>query len=110
MAVPGQVDLTVEIMGREFKVACPADEEAALLASVTYLNDRMEQMRESGKVIGNERIALMMALQLAHESRMQALAAQVPAQPVADEKRIRGRLKAMQQQIDLAMQEDPEQP
>jgi cell division protein ZapA len=109
MAVPGQVDLTVELMGREFRIACPEDEEPALLASVAYLNDRMEQMRESGKIIGNERIALMTALQLAHESRMQALAAQTPAQPATDEKRIRGRLKAMQQQIDLAMQEDPEQ-
>lgn len=105
MAVPEQVDLTVEIMGREFRVACPADEEAALLASVDYLNDRMEQVRESGKLIGNERIAIMTALQIAHESRMQALAAQAP---VASDKQLRERFQAMQQQIDLAMQEDPE--
>lgn len=105
MAVTEQVDLTVEIMGREFRVACPVDEEAALLASVAYLNDRMEQIRESGKVIGNERIALMTALQIAHESRMHALAAQAPA---VSEKQLRERFQAMQQQIDLAMQEDAE--
>ena len=59
--------LQVTIMGREFRVACPEEEQAGLLEAVDYLNRKMLEIRDSGKVIGLERIAIMAALNIAHE-------------------------------------------
>ena len=55
------------IMGREFRVACPEEEQAGLLEAVDYLNRKMLDIRDGGKVIGLERIAIMAALNIAHE-------------------------------------------
>lgn len=54
-------------MGREFRVGAPAGEERQLLASVDLLNQKMKEIRDTGKVVGNERIAIMAALNLAHD-------------------------------------------
>ena len=59
--------LQISIMGREFRVACPEEEQAGLLEAVDYLNKKMLDIRDSGKVIGLERIAIMAALNIAHE-------------------------------------------
>ena len=59
--------LQIAIMGREFRVACPEDEQAGLLEAVDYLNRKMLEIRDGGKVIGLERIAIMAALNIAHE-------------------------------------------
>ncbi len=48
-------------------MACPEGEEKQLQASVEYLNRRMKELRDTGKVTGNERIAIMAALNIAHE-------------------------------------------
>ena len=59
--------LQISVMGREFRVACPEDEEKGLLEAVDYLNKKMDEIRENGKVVGLERIAIMAALNIAHE-------------------------------------------
>ena len=59
--------LQITIMGRDFRVACPAEEQSGLLEAVDYLNQKMLDIRDAGKVIGLERIAIMAALNIAHE-------------------------------------------
>lgn len=59
--------MNVSIMGREFRVACPDDEREELLQSVSYLDKKMREIRDSGKVVGSERIAIMAALNITHE-------------------------------------------
>lgn len=59
--------LQVNVMGREFRVACPENEQKELLEAVDYLNKKMDEIRDGGKVIGVERIAIMAALNIAHE-------------------------------------------
>ena len=59
--------VTINVMGREFRVAAPGGEERQLAASVEYLNKKMREIRDTGKVVGNERIAIMTALNIAHE-------------------------------------------
>ena len=59
--------LQINIMGREFRVACPEHEQKGLLEAVDYLNRKMDEIRDHGKVIGLERIAIMAALNIAHE-------------------------------------------
>jgi len=59
--------LQINVMGREFRVACPENEQKELLEAVDYLNRKMDEIRDHGKVIGVERIAIMAALNIAHE-------------------------------------------
>ena len=59
--------LQVHVMGREFRVACPENEQKELLEAVDYLNKKMDEIRDGGKVVGVERIAIMAALNIAHE-------------------------------------------
>ena len=59
--------LDVNIMGREFRIACREEEQHELLKAVDYLNNKMREIRDAGKVIGVERVAIMAALNIAHE-------------------------------------------
>lgn len=59
--------VTVTILGKEFMVACPEDERAALVAAAGYLDKKMHEIQASGKVIGTERTAIMASLNIAHE-------------------------------------------
>lgn len=61
------VSLDVAIMGREFRVACPESERESLLQAVSFLDKRMREIRDGGKVIGIERIAIMAALNITHD-------------------------------------------
>ncbi|HXF17801.1 MAG TPA: cell division protein ZapA [Burkholderiales bacterium] len=59
--------LDVNIMGREFRIACQEDEQKDLLKAIEYLNIKMREIRDAGKVIGVERVAIMAALNITHE-------------------------------------------
>ena len=59
--------VTVRILEKEYNVACPAAEKPALLASAELLNHKMREIRDSGKVVGLDRVAVMAALNLANE-------------------------------------------
>ena len=59
--------LDVNIMGREFRIACREEEQKDLQKAVEYLNAKMREIRDGGKVIGVERIAIMAALNITHE-------------------------------------------
>ena len=91
--------LQVTIMGREFRVACPDEEQAGLLEAVDYLNKKMIEIRDAGKVIGIERIAIMAALNIAHEF--------LTAKPggAFDIAEIKRRMNRMETVIDQAMSE-----
>lgn len=61
------VPVTLHILNKEYKIACPVDEQDELLASAQLLDKQMRELRDSGKVIGPDRIAVIAALNLAHE-------------------------------------------
>lgn len=61
--------LTVSILDKDYQIACPADQQAELLDSARYLDAQMRKIRGNGKVVGLERIAVMAALNIAHELR-----------------------------------------
>ena len=91
--------LQITIMGREFRVACPEEEQAGLLEAVDYLNKKMLEIRDAGKVIGLERIAIMAALNIAHEFLSTRVGG---AFDMAEMKR---RMNRMETVIDQAMSE-----
>ena len=88
--------LQINVMGREFRVACPEEEQKGLLEAVDYLNKKMNEIRDNGKVIGLERIAIMAALNIAHE----LLATKVGGFDIAQLKR---RMENMETMLDQAM-------
>ena len=94
MSVIKTVD--VSIMGREFTVSCTDEERQGLLDAVNYLDKKMHDIRDSGKVIGVERIAIMAALNLSHE----VLNTKVGSVDIGDYKR---RINTMQNRIDEAL-------
>lgn len=59
--------VTVSILGKEYQVACPENEQAALIASAQMVHLNMDKIRNTGKIVGLDRIAVMAALNLAHE-------------------------------------------
>jgi len=59
--------VTVRLLDKEYQVACPEDEREALIESADLLNRKMKEIRDSGKVVGVDRIAVMAALNLSHE-------------------------------------------
>jgi cell division protein ZapA len=62
--------VSVRILEKEYHVACPAEERAALLDSAEYLNRKMREIRDSGKVVGLDRIAVMAALNITNDLLM----------------------------------------
>jgi len=62
-----QSTLTVNILDREFRVNCPKSEQQHLINSASSLDKRMREIRDTGRVIGVDRIAIMAALNLSSE-------------------------------------------
>ena len=59
--------VAVKLLDKEYTISSPDAAEAELLASADYLNQKMQDIRGSGKIIGLERIAVMAALNMSHE-------------------------------------------
>ncbi|HZV98883.1 MAG TPA: cell division protein ZapA [Methylophilaceae bacterium] len=90
--------IDVNIMGRDFRVSCTDDEREGLMTAVNYLDKKMREIRDTGKVIGVERIAIMAALNMAHE----LLTSRSGGFDIGEFKR---RIISMQEQIDEAVAE-----
>lgn len=60
-------NIDVVILDRKYRVACPDDERENLMASVAYLDQKMREIKDAGKIAGADRIAVMAALNIAHE-------------------------------------------
>ncbi|MEE3197059.1 MAG: cell division protein ZapA [Pseudomonadota bacterium] len=89
--------VTVRILEKEYQIACPAGEKANLVASAELLNSKMREIRDSGKVVGLDRVAVMAALNLADEL----------LKTQGQDEKLRNivglRIKAMRDQLDSAL-------
>ena len=81
--------VTVKILDKEYQVACPEDQEAELAVSAKYLDKQMRSIRDSGKVIGLERIAVMAALNISYELLQASEQTEASADTPADESVVR---------------------
>ncbi|MDJ0711885.1 MAG: cell division protein ZapA [Woeseiaceae bacterium] len=59
--------VSVRILDKEYQVACPAEERTDLLDSAEILNGKMREIRDSGRIVGLDRIAVMAALNMAND-------------------------------------------
>jgi len=111
-AAGGTVTLDVSLLGRDFKVACKPDEQAELQDAVLLLEQRMREIREASKSSSIERVAVMAALNLAHDvqrARISPVAAPVPKAArrapgeALDLAAVRQRIAGMQSAIDQVL-------
>jgi cell division protein ZapA len=89
--------VSVRILEKEYHVACPLEERAALLESAEYLNRRMGEIRDSGKVVGLDRIAVMAALNIVNELL------QARGRDDGTESDLALRVKAMRERVESAL-------
>ena len=59
--------INISILDKDYKVACPAGEQSALLESAKFLDNKMREIRDSGHIMGSERIAVITALNMAND-------------------------------------------
>jgi len=96
-----QKGTSVNIMGKEFSVACSEEEREELEAAASFLDSRMRAIQRSGKVIGAERCAIMAALNITHEFltlRNQS----------SETEEVESRVKLLNEKIETAMKQQKE--
>lgn len=93
----------VDILGKDYHIACENEERDELVAAARYLDGKMRLIRDNGRVIGAERIAVMAALNIAHEL-MQAQNRNAAAQPLPINLTLQ--VMDMQRKIDRALGKD----
>ena len=59
--------VTVRILDKDYQFGCRPEEKDGLLASARFLDERMREVRKSGRVIGTDRIAVVAAINLAYD-------------------------------------------
>jgi len=89
--------VSVRILDKEYQVSCPANERTALLDSAEILDAKMREIRDSGKVVGLERIAVMASLNMANELL------QASAKDKVLEDTLGNRLKLMSDQVESVL-------
>jgi len=90
--------VSVKILEKEYQFSCPASERKALLDSAELLNSKMREIRDSGKVVGLDRIAVMAALNMANE----LIAARSHGEEI--EGSAKGRIIEMRERVESALQ------
>jgi len=90
--------VNVKILEKEYQISCPAEERKALVDSAEMLNNKMREIRDSGKVVGLDRIAVMAALNMAND----LIAANGVGQLLESE--AKGKLRAMRERVESALQ------
>lgn len=89
--------VSIKIMGKEYLVACPEDGRRELESSAKYLDKKMREIRDTGKVLGTDRIAVMAALNIAHEL-LHENGGEISISPDVE-----GRIKGIQEKIEEAL-------
>ena len=59
--------VTIRVLDKDYQVACPLDEREALLDSARFLDGKMREIRDNRKMVGADRVAVMAALNIAHD-------------------------------------------
>ncbi|MDA0706335.1 MAG: cell division protein ZapA [Proteobacteria bacterium] len=89
--------VSVRILDKEYQVACPASERMDLLDSAEVLNAKMREIRDSGRIVGLDRIAVMAALNMAND----LLHAQVRDRAIEGD--VSMRLKSISDRVDSVL-------
>jgi cell division protein ZapA len=92
------IPVTVRILEKEYKISCPEGEHESLLASARNVNENMKKVREGGKALSADRVAVMAAINIAHDL------VKAESSPKVDPA-ISARIDVLQESIDAALKE-----
>jgi cell division protein ZapA len=92
--------VNVKILEKEYQISCPAEERKDLVDCADLLNAKMREIRDSGKVVGLDRIAVMAALNMANEL--------IKTQGITNglETDVKSKVRAMRERVESALQSD----
>ena len=90
--------VSVRILDKDYFVACPKEERSDLIDSAAFLNSRMKEIRDTGKVVGADRIAVMAALNIANEMLRQR------ERDHGSQSEIGARIKMLRERVETALQ------
>ena len=93
----GTKPMRIHILDKEYLVACPENEREALFASAELLTNKMKEIRDSGRIVGADRIAVMAALNMAHELLEHKTSKE------EYQHRVNKRIRALHDKIDIAL-------
>lgn len=92
--------ITIHILDKEYMISCTEEERHDLQRSADYLDSKMREIRDSGKIVGSDRIAVMAALNISHE----LLAQDGPSESIISPSSSVGtRILSIQEKIDEAL-------
>lgn len=80
MSTESAIPVDITILDKEYRVNCPESEREALERAARFLDRKMREIRHTGKVIGNDRVAVMAALNITYEL-LQLRACHAPSMP-----------------------------
>jgi len=90
--------INISIMGRDFSVACPPEEQEDLMDAARYLDKNMKEIQKTGKIIGAERCAIMSALNITNDLLQLRRA-------TAGQEKVQARLDSLQERIDEVLRD-----
>jgi cell division protein ZapA len=92
-----QLPINVTILDKDYRISCQPEERDALIESARYLDSKMREVRQTGRVIGSEKIAVMVALNIAHEFL------ELKKHKTDDTQVLSRRIKNLQEKIEIAL-------
>ncbi len=92
------IPVSVNILEKEYRIACAPNHKESLMDSAALLNEKMQEIRSAGKVIGNDRIAVMAALNIAHDLLEQQ-------QQTTDNGQLEQQILKLRKKVDLVVNE-----
>lgn len=101
MTTPNHLDIT--LFGREYRLACPPEQQAVLLQAVALVDSKMQEVAGKGRQVSAERAAIMAAVTLAHEL-LQAQNGNATPTASVDTSEARRKVDAMVQRVDAAIE------
>lgn len=90
--------VSLNILGKEYKIACAEEEREALITSAQALDKQMRKIRDTGKVSSADRIAVLAALNLAHDSSIASVKSGHDATDICE------RISALRQKIENVLE------
>lgn len=95
--------ITINILGKEYMIACGEDERHDLQRSADFLDTKMREIRDNGKIVGSDRIAIIAALNISHELLTHG------GRPAKMDTDFDTRIRSMQEKIDDALDRSREE-
>ena len=96
-----QARVSIRILEKDYHISCPLEERSDLLDSAEYLNAKMREIRDSGKVVGLDRVAVMVALNMAHEL-LQVRGRDAKAEKAESD--AGGKVRALRERVETALE------